>query len=686
MGWPVLGYLLGKNYRRRDRDHLVPPRRLDAAICRAEVCYPFGREHGRYRAVRRREFITLLGGAAAWPLAARAQQLKVAQIGVLVLTNADGQSLTRELRLGLRDLGYSEGRNFIFQLRSADGDAGRLPQLATELMSSQVDVVVATFTPCALAAKQATATIPIVMAAVADPIAVGLVTSLARPGSNVTGFSNMAAETAAKSVELFRDMLPSIGRVAALANPADPFTTPFVEQVRLAGRSAGIRIEPVAMARGPEEAEAAFATISQEGAEAVVVQGIFFSKTITELALKYRLPTASVVRQFAEAGGLISYGAGIRDIYRRSATLVHKILQGTKPSDLPVELPTRFELVLNMKTAKALGIDVPWFFQVHGVDAEGATVLRKQLRRAQVLAFFSRLPPCLVGLEACATAHYWARELRALGHEVRLMPAQYVKAYIKRNKHDAADAEAICEAVGRPTMRFVPVKTADQQAAVLLHRGRERLVRQRTGLVNALRGHLAEFGVIAPQGLRNVGKLIAIVRDDADIRLPPVAQQVLQVLASQLEQIEAAVAALERQLLTWHKTNPVRQRLASIPGIGPIIATAIATTVADANEFRSGREFAAWLGLVPRQNSTGGKIRLGGITKRGNRYLRRLLINGASANLLRSKATNADPWVIGLRRRRPSLVVAVALANKTARIAWAVMLREKEYQPRAMAA
>jgi putative ABC transport system substrate-binding protein len=311
----------------------------------------------------RRTFITLLGGAAVWPLAARAQQLKVAQIGVLVLTSTDGESLTRELRLGLRDLGYSEGRNFTFQLRSADGDAGRLPQLATDLVSAQVDVIVATFTPCALAAKQATTTIPIVMAAVADPIAVGLVTSLARPGGNITGFSNMAAETAGKSVELFRDMLPSIGRVAALANPADPFTTPFLEQVRLAGRSAGIRIEPVVMARGPEEAEAAFATISQEGADAVVVQGIFFSKTITELALKYRLPTASVVRQFAEAGGLISYGADIRDIYRRSATLVHKILQGTKPSDLPVELPTRFELVLNMKTAKALGIDVPWFFQ-----------------------------------------------------------------------------------------------------------------------------------------------------------------------------------------------------------------------------------------------------------------------------------------------------------------------------------
>src|SRR4029077_5994732 len=226
--------------------------------------------------VRRREFITLLGGAATgWPLSARSQQLKVAQIGVLVLTNPDGQSLTRELRLGLRDLGYSEGQNFVFQLRSADGDAARLSHLATELVRSQVDVVVATFTPCALAAKQATTTIPIVMAAVADPIAVGLVTSLARPGGNITGFSTMAAETTEKSVELFRKMLPSIHRVAALANPADPFTTPFLEQVRLAGQTTGIRIEPVAMARGSEEAEAAFAAISQERAEAVVVQGIF---------------------------------------------------------------------------------------------------------------------------------------------------------------------------------------------------------------------------------------------------------------------------------------------------------------------------------------------------------------------------------------------------------------------------
>src|SRR5262252_6800021 len=289
----------------------------------------------------------------------------------------------------------------------------------------------------------------------------------------------------------------------------------------------------------------------------------------------------------------------------------------------------------SMSEIRTIGLDLAkHIFQVHGVDAEGTTVLRKQLRRGQVLAFFSRLPPCVVGLEACATAHYWARELRALGHEVRLMPAQYVKAYIKRNKHDAANAEAICEAVLRPTMRFVPVKTAEQQAAQLLHRGRERLVRQRTMLVNALRAHLAEFGIVAAQGLRNVRELIAIVRADGDTRLPDVARQVLQVLANQIEQIETAITALERQLLTWHRSNAVSQRLASIPGIGPIIATAIATTVADPNAFRSGREFAAWLGLVPRQNSTGGKTRLGGITERGNRYLRRLLINGASANLL----------------------------------------------------
>src|SRR6201987_5238299 len=340
-----------------------------------------------------------------------------------------------------------------------------------------------------------------------------------------------------------------------------------------------------------------------------------------------------------------------------------------------------------MGNITAIGLDLAKnVFQVHAVDEAGSVVMRKQLRRGQVLAFFAGIPSCLVGLEACATAHHWARELTALGHLPRLMPLTYVKVYVRRNKNDVADAEAICEAVRRPSMRFVPIKTAEQQSALMIHRARDLLIRQRTMLVNALRGHLAEFGLIEAQGLHKVARLIAIVMDETDGRVPDIARQVLKMIVSQIEDTQTRIVGLETRVLAWHKSNPVSQRLATIPGIGPIIATAIAATVADPNIFRSGREFAAWLGLVPRQNSTGGKIRLGGITKRGNRYLRRLLINGASANLLRSKATKADPWVIGLRRRRPPLVVAVALANKTARIAWAVMLREKEYQPRAVAA
>src|SRR5256884_6958883 len=275
----------------------------------------------------------------------------------------------------------------------------------------------------------------------------------------------------------------------------------------------------------------------------------------------------------------------------------------------------------SMSEITTIGLDLAkHVFQVHGIDAQGTTVLRKRLRRGQVLAFFSRIPRCVVGLEACATARYWARGRAGLGHEVRRMPAQYVKAYIKRNKHDAADAEAICEAVQRPTMRFVPVKTREQQATALLHRGREQLVRQRTMLVNALRAHLAEFGMVAAQGLRNVGELIPIVCDDCDTRLPDVARQVLQVLAAQLEQIEAAIAALEKQLMAWHETNAGSQPLASIPGIWALNATAIATTGAEPGLFRSGREFAAWLGLVPRQNSTGGENPHGGLPQPAQPY------------------------------------------------------------------
>ena len=339
-----------------------------------------------------------------------------------------------------------------------------------------------------------------------------------------------------------------------------------------------------------------------------------------------------------------------------------------------------------MSNITTVGLDLAKnVFQIHGVDADGAPVLRKRLRRSQVLGFFGGVQRCLVGMEACATAHYWARELRALGHEVRLMPPQYVKTYVKRNKNDAADAEAICEAVGRPSMRFVPVKTVEQQSALLMHRGRELLVRQRTMLVNALRGHLAEFGLVAAQGLHKVSELIAIVRDDNDERVPDIAHQVLRVIAEQIDQLHARISTIEAQIIAWHKDNAVSQRLAAIPGIGPIIATAMTATVVKPSEFRSGREFAAWLGLVPRQNSTGGKTRLGGISKRGDSYLRRLLINGAHAVLLRSKAGKTDPWLISLRARKHRLVVAVALANKTARIAWAIMSRGDTYRRAAAA-
>lgn len=339
-----------------------------------------------------------------------------------------------------------------------------------------------------------------------------------------------------------------------------------------------------------------------------------------------------------------------------------------------------------MSEITTIGLDLAKrVFQVHGIDEAGTAVVRKRLRRGQVLGFFAGLPPCLVGMEACATAHHWARELTALGHDVRLMPPQYVKAYVKRNKTDAADAEAICEAVQRPSMRFVPVKTAEQQSALMMHRGRDLLIRQRTMLANALRGHLAEFGVVAAQGRHKLAELIAIIRDDTDGRLPDMARRVLKGMADQLDALQMQIVMIERQIMAWHKTNPASQRLATIPGIGPMIATAIAATVADPEEFRSGREFAAWLGLVPKQNSTGGKARLGGISKRGDGYLRRLLINGAHAVLLRSKAGKADPWLIALRDRKPRLVVAVALANKTARIAWAVMHKQEGYRRAATA-
>ena len=339
-----------------------------------------------------------------------------------------------------------------------------------------------------------------------------------------------------------------------------------------------------------------------------------------------------------------------------------------------------------MREITTIGLDLAKnVFQVHGIDQAGDVVVRKQLRRAQVLGFFAGLPRCVIGMEACATAHHWARELMVLGHDVRLMPPNYVKAYIKRNKNDAADAEAICEAVRRPAMRFVPVKTADQQAVLMMHRARDLLVRQRTMLVNALRGHLAEFGVVGAKGLHKVEGLMAIVRNGSEERIPEIARWILIVLAGQIDDVEAKIATVEAQILAWHKSNPTSRRLATIPGVGPMIATAIAATVPDPGVFRSGREFAAWVGLVPRQNSTGGKARLGGISKRGDGYLRRLLVNGAHAALFWSKAARTDPWLISLRARKHRLVATVALANKIARIAWAIMSKEEKYRPAAAA-
>jgi transposase len=335
----------------------------------------------------------------------------------------------------------------------------------------------------------------------------------------------------------------------------------------------------------------------------------------------------------------------------------------------------------SMGNITAIGLDLAKnVFQVHAVDEAGSVVMRKRLRRGQVLAFFAGIPSCLVGLEACATAHHWARELIALGHEARLMPPTYVKAYVKRNKNDVADAEAICEAVRRPSMRFVPIKTTEQQSALMIHRARDLLIRQRTMLVNALRGHLAEFGLIEAQGLHKVAKLIAIVLDEKDRRISDIARRVLKVIVSQIEDTQTRIAGLERQILAWHKNNPVSQRLATIPGIGPVIATAIAATVTDPRIFCSGREFAAWLGLVPRQNSSGGKACLGGISKRGDSYLRRLLVNSAHTVLLCSKQAKTDPWLTSLLSRKPRLVAAVALANKTARVAWAIMSRQDTYR------
>jgi transposase len=335
-----------------------------------------------------------------------------------------------------------------------------------------------------------------------------------------------------------------------------------------------------------------------------------------------------------------------------------------------------------------IGLDIAKnVFQVHGIDAEEKVVVRKQLRRNKVIEFFKALPPCLIGMEACATAHYWARELTKLGHKVRLMPPKDVKAYLKRNKNDAADAAAICEAVRRPTMRFVPIKSAEQQAQLMPHRTRDLLMRQRTQLINALRGHLAEFGIVAAQGDAGLKELLAIVADDQDERLPSDARACVIVLAAQLQAVQTVIGLIEKRIMAQHRSNEASKRLETIPGIGVIGATAIAATVADPMVFRSGRDFAAWIGLVPRQDSTGGKQKLGPISKQGDRYLRRILIVGAHSVLRRAKEDPLKyPWLTQLLARRPFKVVAVALANKMARTAWALLAHGGTYRAPELAA
>lgn len=330
-----------------------------------------------------------------------------------------------------------------------------------------------------------------------------------------------------------------------------------------------------------------------------------------------------------------------------------------------------------------IGLDLAKsIFQVHAVDGAGSVVVRKALRRRQVLPFFAKLPPCLVGLEACGTSHHWARELIKLGHEVRLMPPAYVKPYVKRGKTDAIDAEAICEAVTRPTMRFVPVKSAEAQAALALHRTRDLLVRQRTQLVNMIRALLAEFGIETARGLHHALDLAARLSAGEAPDVPPLAQRVAAGLADQIAALQGQLAKLEKELIAWHRASELSQRLATIPGVGIVSATALAASVVEPERFRSGRTFAASLGLTPLQSCSGGKERLGRISRMGDRYLRRLLVVGMTSLVRRARVDpgSVDPRLVAMLDRRPARVVTVAAANRTARVAWAIMTHGGTYR------
>jgi len=318
-------------------------------------------------------------------------------------------------------------------------------------------------------------------------------------------------------------------------------------------------------------------------------------------------------------------------------------------------------------------------FQLHGVDEQEQAVLRRRLGRREVERFFAKLAPTRIGLEACGAAHHWARVLRRLGHEVVLLPPQYVKPYLKRGKNDALDAEAICEAMSRPSMRFVPVKSAERQAALMLLKTRDLLVKQRTMLINAMRGHAAEFGVVAAKGPVRVAELLQAAHAEA-AGVPALALEMLRLLAGQLDALAAELKMIEAKLMAWHTQDPVSQCLATQPGIGPIGAVSFALKVTDAKGFRSGRHFAAWLGLTPKQNATGGRARPGAISRQGDETLRRLLVLGATTVIRFAKAGRVSPWLWQLLARRPRKLAAVALANKMARILWAMMVSGEVYR------
>ena len=342
-----------------------------------------------------------------------------------------------------------------------------------------------------------------------------------------------------------------------------------------------------------------------------------------------------------------------------------------------------------MQNVVTVGLDIAKnIFQAHGVDSEGRIVFRKRLTRAKVVEFFAGLPKCLVGIEACATAHHWARTLQAQGHTVKLMPPAYVKPYVKSQKNDAADAEAICEAVTRPNMRFAEIKSVEQQSVLAMHRLRALLIRHRTRLANTIRAHMAEFGIIAPVGRMGLERLNHILWDENDDRITPLVRRSLGHLVNQLDQQHMQILDLDRQILAWHRSNETSRRLATIPGIGPLAASALTATIGDASTFISGRALASWIGIVPKQSSSGGKERLGAISKRGDTYLRWLLVAGSLAVIRYAQRNGTKrPWLVKLLERRTSKIAAVALANKNARMIWAMMMRGENYrEPVAQAA